>query len=311
MFGGKREPRDTPEKDRPMISLAILVRELPYIDAAVLTNVLNDIFGLDLGPADDDSTEFVTGEAPFFILQFGGRAFNVIAMARPYFENVEEVADNLRELRLRKAVAEHRAWIAVDFLHAFDDAPQEDPYLVIGRLLAALAPEDTLALVWPEQQQVRVWDAEIDKALRSDTPLAAFEGMPGLLPVIEVADDDPEMAAAVAEAQRRWPEFVEAFNERKPEQHFAVKVPISDGDNTEFMWLTVLDIEKERIYGKVDNDPFELKNVKYGSRVRVPVENLNDWLYTDGEDRVGGFTVEILLRRQAMSADENVGDEDE
>jgi uncharacterized protein YegJ (DUF2314 family) len=109
------------------------------------------------------------------------------------------------------------------------------------------------------------------------------------------------MKAAVEEAQRRWPEFVAAFARRAPEQTFGVKVPITDGKTTEFIWVSVTSLEDDRICGKIDNDPVDLTNVKHGSRVRVKQRKLNDWAYMVGDEMIGGFTVKVLqdLQRRA------------
>src|SRR5687767_12270508 len=41
--------------------------------------------------------------------------------------------------------------------------------------------------------------------------------------VVQLGADDPGLVAAAAEAKRRWPEFVAAFNERRPGRKYAVK----------------------------------------------------------------------------------------
>mgnify|MGYP003329175806 CR=1 FL=1 len=52
--------------------------------------------------------------------------------------------------------------------------------------------------------------------------------------------------AAVAEATRRWPEFVAAFSARDGEGH-SVKAPITRGERTEFIWIEVDRIEPDRV----------------------------------------------------------------
>jgi uncharacterized protein YegJ (DUF2314 family) len=76
-----------------------------------------------------------------------------------------------------------------------------------------------------------------------------------------------------------------------------VKAPISDGRATEHMWVSVSALENEMIYGRLDNDPLEMKRLRAGDRVRVPVRDLDDWLYTSGEGLQGGFTIDVLSKR--------------
>src|SRR5688572_267015 len=51
--------------------------------------------------------------------------------------------------------------------------------------------------------------------------------------------DDPRFKAAEAEAMRRWPEFVAAFNKQEPNVAYAVKAKFTDGDASEWMWVQV------------------------------------------------------------------------
>ena len=116
------------------------------------------------------------------------------------------------------------------------------------------------------------------------------------VPVMGVAADDPLMLASVAEARRRWPEFVAEFEQRSPEQMFAMKAEFSEGETREFMWLQVTAIENDTIYGTLDSDPVHIKRVSAGSRVQVDVQSLNDWIFTKGKGTRGGFTIEAVRK---------------
>ena len=56
--------------------------------------------------------------------------------------------------------------------------------------------------------------------------------------VVQLGADDPGLVAAAAEAKRRWPEFVAAFNEHRPGRKCAVKyaAPIKGGGD-EQIWI--------------------------------------------------------------------------
>src|SRR6185436_12321601 len=58
--------------------------------------------------------------------------------------------------------------------------------------------------------------------------------------VVQLGADDPGLVAAAAEAKRRWPEFVAAFNEHRPGRKCAVKyaAPIKGGGD-EQIWIMV------------------------------------------------------------------------
>jgi uncharacterized protein YegJ (DUF2314 family) len=101
------------------------------------------------------------------------------------------------------------------------------------------------------------------------------------------------MMAAVEEARRRWPEFLEAYGAQDGE-NFAIKAPVSDGRTTEFIWIEVVEIDGENIAGDLANDPVDLQFVKLGYRVRTTLSELNDWAYLKNGELIGGFTVQVL-----------------
>jgi uncharacterized protein YegJ (DUF2314 family) len=292
--GGKREAA----AEGATKSLVLLLREVRDIDENSLRDVVNATFGLELNPGNPHATEFVTGEQPFLFAQFHGRLFQVLSFARPYFEDAASLTGQLNELRARKALVEHRAWISVDLRAEWHDARPPDAYCYIGKLLAALAPADTLALLWPQTGDVgliKPWDRNIKQKLQEGDPLAALTIIPQEVPVIAVSEDDPRMQAAVAEARRRWPEFAEAFRRRQPGQQFAVKAPVHDrAGHVEYMWLGVLRLEKDTIHGELDSEPVEVESVRLGSRLAVSRGEVIDWLFGDGDSVVGGFTVKVL-----------------
>jgi uncharacterized protein YegJ (DUF2314 family) len=106
------------------------------------------------------------------------------------------------------------------------------------------------------------------------------------------------MVQAVAQARSEWPRFVAAF-EARAGRNFAVKAPITHADNTEFIWIEVTALEGDRVYGELGNDPGNLGSLKFGSKVSVPLADLNDWCYMDEEGKLtGGFTVEAVQKAQ-------------
>ncbi len=115
--------------------------------------------------------------------------------------------------------------------------------------------------------------------------------------LVSIPDDDPQLSAAVTEAHRRFGEFLSAFAHRTDADHFAVKARFMDDYGREYMWLTVTAVDAQHIYGQLDNDPATVRAVRRGQPVRVSRAGLNDWLFTQGAERIGGFTVKVLERR--------------
>jgi len=285
-------------EDEPLVSLVLLLREPRELDAEVLGRSATKALGIELSSRDPDASDFVVGESPHFIVKAGRCVYGVLNVAEPYVAGHEEFAhEQITELRLREAFKRHRAWLAVDLVHKDETVGLDEVYRQIGKLLAELADDDCLAVYAPQTQQLRVLDAELLAQLRGADPLQAVAELAGP-PVTEVAEDDPRMKAATADARRRWPEFVAAFNARRPGQPFGVKAPFSEGEHTEFIWVDVTAIEGDVIRGTLGNDPVHLKQVKLGDTVEVGLADLNDWAYVDGDEAHGGFTLKVLAEAQ-------------
>jgi uncharacterized protein YegJ (DUF2314 family) len=175
------------------------------------------------------------------------------------------------------------------------EADKPAAYRRIGGLLAELAGDDCLAVAAPQTGAITPYAPELLEKLRGDDPLGALS--PVEPPVLQIRDDDPLMVAAVAEARRRWPEFVAAF-ERRDGEMFSVKSEFTEGDASEFIWVEVTAIENDVVYGKLGNEPVALNKLKLGQTVRVPRAELNDWMYMKGDKIQGGFTLEALKKAQ-------------
>jgi len=289
--GAQRAPMNRLHEEERPAALVLLLRQPRQLDAASLARAAAQAFGVDVPCGATESGLGVIGETPHFLVQLPDRQLVVHNVARPYFDNRAAVAAGLTELRLREAVARHVAWISVECLHA--EPAVGDPYAALARLAAALIDPGCLALCIPALRSVYVCDEGLPDKLRGREPLKALASS-GLAPVIGIAPDDPRLLAAAREARRRWPEFVTAFEQRESGQLFSVKVPVREGKQTEYMWLSVSALEHEMIYGRLDNEPASMRRLHAGDRLRVPVRALNDWLFTRGDTLAGGFTIDVL-----------------
>lgn len=92
------------------------------------------------------------------------------------------------------------------------------------------------------------------------------------------------------QARERWPEFVQAFETRTPAATFAVKAQIREEDQVEALWLKVERLEGDRIFGTLDGDPTLLRRIRRWDRVQVELDDLVDWLYSEGDAIYGGFS---------------------
>src|SRR3954468_11410251 len=93
-----------------------------------------------------------------------------------------------------------------------------------------------------------------------------------------VADNDPRMNAAIEKARGTTNTFITALRIPKSNQTgFAIKVPFTDGDQTEHMWLSSVSYDGKNFQATVDNEPENVKTVKLGQKLTVEPTKISDW----------------------------------
>ncbi len=298
---------DTGE-DKPMTSIVLLRRTPKFLDDKVLLESLRDAWDESRKLGEDEL--FVAGDGPLHIVKSPQGMWMVHNHARPYFEG-ENPAGRMPELRLRKALEDHAAWLSVDLMHGFlGDLPADVYYPYIFRLVRELADDDTLAILRPETGEINVWTDEVAKRLGAIDPLEEFS-TPVHSPVISVSDDDPRMKAAVAEARDGFSTFREHWSTRGPDDSFLVKAAIRRNGLSEIIWIEVAGLEPEFIHGTLGNEPVDLEGLQMGDRVEVPVSDLYDWAIakSDADGPMGLFTEKVVrtVQREAREALERTG----
>ena len=312
---------DAPEEDSdedsgPMISFVLLQRNPKYIEDVTLTKMVESAWGGDYSsPQEGDEDEpsgdgFIIGESPLFVIQSKHGMYLVHNHEQTYWNDMESLLPEIHDLRLRKAVADHTAWLSVDLINPTDfetpeldksDSGEPDPakfYPRIARLIVDLADEDTLAIFRPDSTEINIWTEELAEKMLAPDAWETFSESTNV-PVIEISDDDPDMIAAVTEAKETWPEFVAAFNEKAEEcSNFGAKVKMTVDGETEFIWLEVIGLEPRYVHGKLANDPVALGDLKLGSQVEVPLEDVQDWCYLKNDEPVGLFSLAAIQKSQ-------------
>lgn len=302
------------DSDQPLFSLVLLFREAVYLEPETLADVASRAWNADVQVAtEEDGDEslgreqtrsLLIGESPLFFCNHWPGLLLIHNVDAPYFDDLDAVSESVREVRARQALEQHRAWVAVDVAQWFgaeDDEGRRHAYRLIARLLAELADENCLAVVEPVEGRIFPYDPTTEEKLRSDDPLEALCDW-YYPPVLGIEADDPEMQAAVNEARRRWPDFVAAFETRHDqpggvEPPFLVKAPFTDGEHVEYMWVRVTGIENQVIYGVLENMPANVQAIRVGQRVRVRLDNLNDWMCVLDGKPAGAFTLQVLAKK--------------
>lgn len=291
--------RQRRRKKHRMLAIVALRSEQATFDPAILATVAGKAWDADLGDGSSEGRDgFVACAGIVNMISHDGRMIMINNFDRPYVENVEEVAESIVDLRLRSLFAQHSAWFSCDAMGvdgSTTDDEVRDWYRRLGRLFCELLDDGCLAIYLPDNGRAYPINDDTILALQSDDVVTALQqALPA--PMVGISDDDPAMVAAVQRARDEWPRFVAAF-ETTQGSDFAVKAPVTRGDATEYIWIAVTALEGERIYGTLANEPAQLGSLKLGSKVAVPLGELNDWCYLDPAGKaVGAFTVEVLQR---------------
>ncbi|MEZ6068059.1 MAG: hypothetical protein R3B90_20630 [Planctomycetaceae bacterium] len=158
------------------LSIVALLTELPYIDGGVVRRAAGTAWGMEESATaeevEDDAEEFVLGDPPLMFAQHLGARYLIHAHSQPYFDNAEEAAEPVSDVRVYRAMTEHGAWIAVDAMldDLEDTAAVNAAYGKIGKLLSELIDESCLGLLFPQLGEAYPFDPEMLLGLKSGDP---------------------------------------------------------------------------------------------------------------------------------------------
>jgi len=122
-----------------------------------------------------------------------------------------------------------------------------------------------------------------------------FAGPRRHLGAAAISNDDPLMLAAIAEAKRTWPHFLELFARYPKDSLVKFRLRVESGE-IENVWGDLLELEGDRLTAYLRTPP--VGRVSLPSReLTFPVEEVVDWqvMVEDGSLR-GGFTQQATIR---------------
>jgi len=118
-------------------------------------------------------------------------------------------------------------------------------------------------------------------------------------PIIDFANGDPEMAAAIAKARATLPAFWASYEAPKAaEAGHSLKVRFPTGGNrAEHIWMAeVKKLGDGRYSGRFANQPRDLPGKRAGDLVQFAEGDISDWMFMRGGKIVGGETIRPMLR---------------
>ncbi len=116
--------------------------------------------------------------------------------------------------------------------------------------------------------------------------------------VVQVADDDAAIKAAMAKARASLPAFWKAFDKPGPgEAAFNLKVSLmAPSKRIEHVWVNALARAADgKFTGRIDNEPQDMTGAKAGDVVTFSEANISDWMFTRDGKIVGNETMRPLL----------------
>lgn len=118
---------------------------------------------------------------------------------------------------------------------------------------------------------------------------------------VPIDENDPEMLAASAEAQRTLPAFWAAYDS-DPEARASAMLKVGlpgKGTYVEHIWADGITREGEVIRGRLANRPEHLPGLVFGSEIVIQPSQISDWAYTKGDLMWGAFTQRVMIGRLA------------
>ena len=123
--------------------------------------------------------------------------------------------------------------------------------------------------------------------------------------IYNVDETDFAMNDAMNKAKNTINLFEEAFENKSDKNSYSLKQKFTSVDGeSEHIWIGEIEKKNTDFYGVVNNEPFYVTDIKYGSSVKVDMNELSDWMVIENETGKvkGGYTIKVL--RDEMSEDE-------
>ncbi|ESX90687.1 MULTISPECIES: DUF2314 domain-containing protein [unclassified Mesorhizobium] len=132
-------------------------------------------------------------------------------------------------------------------------------------------------------------------------PAGAQDSGQGGDKVVGVARDDPDMAAAIAQARASLDEFL-SLSDAPPAgtTSYKLKVEVRDGDASEHFWIIPFHKTATGFAGTLANEPQAVHNVVAGQELEFNRDDISDWGYTKNGRQVGSFTVCVMFKTMAQ-----------
>ncbi|SIS75143.1 Uncharacterized conserved protein YegJ, DUF2314 family [Zobellia uliginosa] len=121
--------------------------------------------------------------------------------------------------------------------------------------------------------------------------------------VYDMPNEDERMNWAMEKARLTFHYFKTCTeNPKEGQAYFSVKARIEDGDSVEHIWLLEPSFDHEgNVYGRVGNEPIDVKNVSLDEKVGIAFDHVSDWMIVEYGRLIGGYTLRAI--REGLTGD--------
>lgn len=128
----------------------------------------------------------------------------------------------------------------------------------------------------------------------------------------QINSSSDEYQKTIKEARNSLPDFRAMLPpDGSPRFEAMVKLRLSDGDNSAFMWLANTRLDGDGFVAEIFEVPKFLGNIEVGQAFNISVDELVDWMVNEGGILYGGFSLRLhrstLSRNEQKAFDEHVG----
>lgn len=119
--------------------------------------------------------------------------------------------------------------------------------------------------------------------------------------IAHMSQEEPAMRRAFEQAKASLDSFLaKAKDPAAGTDSYALKVAISDGQNTEYFWVVDFAGQGEQFTGVLNNQPRLVMKHRYGEKIAFRRDQIADWTYMDANNRRmhGNFTACALLTNE-------------
>lgn len=119
--------------------------------------------------------------------------------------------------------------------------------------------------------------------------------------IAHMSQEEPAMRSAFEKARASLDTFLAQAKSPAPgTDRYALKVAISDGQNTEYFWVVDFSGDGKQFTGVLNNEPRLVMKHRYGEKIAFRRDQIADWTYMDAPQRRmhGNFTACALLTKE-------------